>query len=331
MDNSNNEERTPAVDNGLQNLPAAERKETEEILAEIEGDKARAAGEEKKPEDVSGKPEEKKPEDGKQPDEGKEPADGKKPEGEKKPGEEDGKKPEPRREMKLVPAWVLERERDAHAKREKELLDAAAAAGKPKPAGEEEDDKAKPEASAAELDKAAEALAEKHGITAELAKDLIIAARAGEKTLPTEVVEKLRQVDALTSAAEIEAEATKYNADFDRLIVPLVKAEYGDDVPPQVLSDIREQLKELAYNPDFAKVPYSTLYKGEDKFRGLVAPAKRGAEPPARPSPSGGKAGEDGKPDLTKQLSDAEIRALSPEDFDTYSANMEKAEGKGRK
>lgn len=325
MDTNPNAEQTPAVDNGLQNLPAAERKETEDILAEIEGDQARASGQEKKPEETPGKPEEKKPE----------PAsadEAKKPEGEHKPGEDDGKKPEPRREMKLVPAWVLERERDAHAKREKDLLEAAAKAGQPKPAGEEGNDTAKHDTEPAELDKAAEALADKHGITAELARDLIIAARAGQAVLPKEVVDKLQKVDELTSAAEITAEATKYNADFDRLIVPLIQAEYGQDVPPQVLSDIREQLKELAYNPDFAKVPYSTLYKGEDKFRGLVAPAKRGAEPPARPSPSGGAGvGDDGRPDLTKPLSDAEIRKLSPEDFDTYSANMEKAEGKGRK
>lgn len=292
-------------------MPAKDREETGKILDEIEQEQ---------------KPEEEKPEAPAKPE-----ADKPKPEEEGKPKpeagkEEDGKKeppkPEGRREVKLMPAWLHERSKSDWEKREKELIDALAIAkGQQNGKGDEE----KPAPKGEELEQKAAALAEKHGITVELAKDLVeLAAQQGK--LPADIVEKLKDVDTFREQQAVIAETTQFNADFDAQILPLIKAEYGNEVPQATIDGIRDSLKELAYTPEYAKVPYTTLYKGEDKFRGVIPPLKKGAE-----NSKGGSVGaEDGAKgdelDLTKPLTDEQVKGLSGKDFDTYCQNMEKYE-----
>lgn len=297
------------TDEALNGLPAKELQETKEILAEIAGEDALKAGD--KPA-TTDKPEPKpdtKPEEGK-------------PETEKKPGEDDGKKPEPRREVKLMPSWLHERAKADWSKREKELLDEVE---KAKGTSTRKEGEA-PKDENLDVEKEAEALADKHGITVELAKDLVaLADRKGK--LPADIQEKLAAFDRLRDTETITAEATAFNADFDKNILPLVKAEYGDDVPAEVIEQVREELKAKAYTPEYSKVPYSTIYKGEDQFRDLVAPKKKGAE--------GGRGGtnttetrSDGGEavDLTKPLSDEVLKGLSDADFEKYEKNMESYE-----
>lgn len=315
MSTDNNEDRSP--DDPMAGLPEGERAETQAILDELQGEApAPEAGDGKK-EGTEG-PDGKKPEEEKKP-EGKAPNDRKKPEG------ESGKQEEKRREVKLMPAWVHEA---AKADMQKQIdaltKDLEAARNDPNARKEGAGEGDRSGATDEDLEKEAEAFAEKHNLMPELAKDLLSYARKGQGSLTSELVEKLAKVDKLQAESEIAAEVAQYTADFDRLILPLVKAEYGDDVPSEVVNDIREELKELAYNPDFAKVPYATLYKGEDKFRDRIPPEKRGAEPSRGGSTAQAGETEGEKPDLTKPLTDAQIKALSETELDEYLANMDK-------
>lgn len=309
-----NNELNLGADEGLNGLPAKELAETKEILGELETEAAPKPGDEKKP-DASlepKKPEEEKPGEAKA-------EDGKKPEG------DDGKKPEQRREVKLMPAWLHERAKADHEKREKELLaeiDALKGTSKP-------EDKTKNEN--LDTSKEAEVLAEKHGITVELAQDMIAIASRNNGKLPEGLEEKLKVVDDMRNSAIVTAEATAFNADFDRIVLPLIKAEYGDNVPASVIDQVREDMKAKAYTPEYAKVPYTTIYKGEDQFRGVVAPEKKGAE--------GGRGGSSAQQeisgradaiDLTAPLNDDVLKTLTDEQFAIYEKNMETFE-KSRK
>lgn len=317
MENINNEHNQGATD-GLESLSDKDRKETKEILDEISAGEKDAP----KPEGDDAKPEEKKDE---------KPADDKtkegqksdKAEGEKKPDETGEKKPEPRRDFKLMPAWLHERAKADWEKREKELLESISKKGEA--LGENKAGEGKKDDTEAEIEK----LAEEEGISASLAKKLIdlAAKRSGNGKIPDELKKELDLARHHREQQEIANETAQFNSDFDSQVLPIVKAEYGNDISPEIISDIREKLKELAYNPDYSKVPYTTLYKGEDKFRGVIPPIKKGAEgargghTAAAESKSGG---EDA--DISKPLNDDEIRKLTDEQFETYTKNMEKLE-----
>lgn len=310
----------------FEGLPAAEAEETKAILDELNGEAPKPA-DEKKPDDTA-KPEDKKPDETAKP-EGKTDEDGKKPDG----ADDGGKKPESRRDVRMMPAWVHEAFKD---KTEKERValeaDLAAARGGKSPdgTGKGGESEQTPKTDD-ELSKEAKALAEKHGITEELAVDLIEASVKRSQLTP-EAQAKLKEVDNLKAIREAEVETAQYSADFDRTILPIVKAEYGDDVPPEVISKIKDDLKELAYDPEgtYAKVPYTTIYRGEERFRDLVPPKARGAEATrgGATQHAAGAAGE--KPDLSKPLPEDTVKGLSAEDFDTYSGNMEKWEASQR-
>ncbi|OLS16002.1 MAG: hypothetical protein RBG13Loki_0380 [Promethearchaeota archaeon CR_4] len=98
-----------------------------------------------------------------------------------------------------------------------------------------------------------------------------------------------------------------------------------------MIDQVREELKAKAYTPEYGKVPYSILYKGEDQFRGLVAPEKKGAE--------GGRggtnaqqdiAGQGEQIDLTKPLTDDVLKTLTDAQFTEYEKNMETHERSSR-
>lgn len=321
MSNDNNGESNQGSDPALDGLPAGERAETQAILDEIEGDTRKA------PEPNPNNPDAKKPDETGKPDEGKPGEDGKKVDGEA--GDESGKKnPEGRREVKLMPAYAHEAYKDKTEKQIAKLTEdlAAALAGKAPGATEGNNANGSDADAEAALVKEAQEFADKHGITEELAKDLL--ARTRQTGLPAELVEKLGKVDQLEAIRETEVETAKFNGDFDRIIAPLVKAEYGDDVPSETLDKIREDLKELAYDPEgtYAKVPYEVIYQGNKQFRELLPAPKRGPES-SRPGAAASAAAAGGEaPDLTQSLSDDVIRTLSTAEFETYMENMAKGE-----
>lgn len=293
----------------LAGLPEAARKETQEILDEIAGDAPKGeTPDADKPGDAPKLPEGDKPKEA--------------------PKDDSQGKPEARREVKLMPAWLHERAKADWEKREAELrTEIERAKGTPTDNGQT------PETPKDQNDlaKKAEALAEKHGITVELAQDLVSLAAQQAGQLPPEIVEKLAAVDEYRNTQAIAAETAAFNTDFDTQILPLIRAEYGSDVSPAVIEQVREGLKEKAYTPEYAKVPYTTIYKGEDVFRGIVATPKKGAEGARGGSTQAADLSATGDQiDLTKPLSDEQIRGLSDAQFDTYIKNMEQFEKSAR-
>lgn len=309
----------------LDNMSAKDRKETEEILEDITGKKDGAKPEAKPGEEEKPKPEE-KPDDSKdkKPDE-------KKPEDSKpKDGDQDGNK---RREPTLVPAWMLKTAEDQAKKREEKLLadlDAAKTAGKTA-----EDKGAKPEDVNQAYEKKLESISEKTGIDIEALRELADAFKPASQEsfkLPPEVDEKLKKLDAITLEREIAVEEAKFAEDFSRVVLPLIKKEYGDDVPPETISKLKEDLKKVAYSPEYAKVPYETIYKGSDEFRGVLPPKFKAGEQSrggtvqlsdADKAAKGGDVDFDKlKTDPNYDLSDDEVRKLSDTDFDKYGEAM---------
>jgi len=283
---------------GLENLSKGDREETQEILNEIDKENASKPEVEptvdKKPEETEKKPEEVKPTE------------------EKKP---EDIKPEPRRETKFVPAWMLEMEKDRAAKREEQLKK-----------DQEKENKAplenKPEdTTAPEFDKAVKDLVEEEGISESLAKRIITAERKG--VVPPEVAAEIATIKQQREETAIQLETTAFNSDFDKFILPLIKAEYGHDIPTEAVERMRDELKAKAYTPEYAKVPYTTIYKGEDAFRGVVAERKKGAEQGRGGSVFAAENAGEGQLDLTKPLSDEAVDKLSPDDFEKYCKNME--------
>lgn len=320
MANEHKEPNQGADTGGLENLPDAEQKETKGILDEIEKEeKARApvppvVDPPKPPEVPVVDP--------------KKPADPK-PDGEGK----DKNQPEARREVKLIPEWEVNIERKRNATEKKELLDQIEKLSQTAPTKPEEGNKGDPQKYEDWKSEAAKKLAERaeaEGLSPELIGDILDAAVKRAGILPPEVAETIQTAQKLNNDRAVEVETAKFNSDFDRVVVPLIKAEYGSDVPETVISDIKEKVKGHAYSADYGKVPYSVIYNGVQEFRGIIPPKKNGAERPRGDTPAAIPEATDG-PDLNSALSEEEVNKLSPKDFDTWSDNMEKKEKTGRR
>lgn len=305
---------------GLENLPENQRNETKEILADIQKEEDAKANESKKDEGDQ-KPEDKKPED----------------EGDKKPedkGDKDGKKDGeegtqdklPRRDTKLVPSYILGIEKTKFEKREKELMDeidALKTGAKPNVDGE------KKEPTKVEI----KSLVDKIVTDNEIADPKVISdifeavdAYVKDKTqLPPEILAKLQVVDELKSQHEIALEEINFSKDFDKQILPLIKAEYGDDIPEDKVAEIKEKLKGIAYSDEYAKVSYDEIYRGKNDFRGLHTPKKRSAEG-TRQTAVDLKAGEK---TYTEELSEEEYNKLTPAEQQKYEDAMARRERKG--
>lgn len=296
---------------GLENLPENQRKETQEILDEIEkgGKPSEANGDEPAP-----KPEEKPKEEEKK---------------EEKPDAkpEEKKEKSDRRPVKLIPAHVHYTARDQWQKKEKELTDEISRLSSSKPPAKENDThdgKSKSDTVDEDVENLKRKWEEK-GYDPELIGDLVAQAKKNQGTLPAEISEKLADIDRIKSEREAEVEEVHFSSDFDKIVLPLIKAEYGDDVPSQVIADIKEDLKGLAYDEKYAEVNYDVLYKGHDQFRGVIPPSKKGAEG-SRGGTESDTSVSGEKIDLTQPQSDEVIKKMTDAEFDTYSMNMQKRE-----
>lgn len=331
MANDNHDDASRDAMNGL---PQKEREETQKIIDEIA---AEEKGKADAPADDKPKDGDQKPKDGDKPAEGDgKPADGK----QKKDGEGDKGKDENRvrRSGKLIPAYVHYSAESKWKARESELTatitdltkkvqDAA------KTAPKEEGGDGKPKAASRE--EKVKALAETHGYSEEVIKGILDLVDDG-KQLPPEIVKQIAEMSETTKtlkqSREAELEEQEFNRDFDSQILPLIKAEYGDDVPQNVIEDIKEDLKAFAYgDAKYAEVPYDEIYNGKKEFRGVLPPKKKGAEHTHTGGAEGALDAENpGEIDLTKPLSDDAISKLSTKQLETYFANMDKWE-KGNK
>ncbi len=295
------------TDDGLDGMPKADREDTEQILNELDAEAQKRVDPEQ--------PEAKKTEEDKT-------KIVEKPKAEGEPKED--KKPEQRREVKLMPAYIHNIQKDQWEKREKDLLAAIEAAKGIPEKKESEGQEEEPKPVTAIDPKKLEALAEKHGISVDLAKDLIDLAAQNAGVIPPEVVKQLADVKQFREEQAIATESAAFSADFDKTIIPLIKAEYGNDVSPDVIEQVREALKGLAYTPDFSKVPYDVLYKGNDQFRGVIPPKKKGAEGArgGHVQEAGASHEADGDLDLSKPLTEEQVRGLSDTQFEQYEKNM---------
>jgi hypothetical protein len=259
----------------LDNLSEKERKETEEILGEVaSGGAPKAPVGEKK---IEGEVPAKEPEldaEGKP----------KVVAGEKKDPPEVAKPtPAARREASTVPAFKLKiaEKREEKSQGRVAELEAELAALK------KEGDKAIKDGGApAEVAKDTEtrlkAISEKSGIDVEVLKEIVDAVRpASSVTIPPEIATALEEIGKNKAEAAASVEVANYNADFDRLILPLIQKEYGDKegkVPPETVTKIKDELAKIAYSPEYSKVPYEEIYLGKTDFRGIIPAAAKGAE-----------------------------------------------------
>lgn len=301
---------------GLETLPENERVETQKILDEIKKDEdtlpLEPNAEQPKPEI---KPEPAKPEEKVEPK--VEEAGNKKPDDEQKPEEK-------RRDPKFIPAWVHEVDKAA---KEKEILKLQSEIERLTKSGNKAPVEGEEQKGSEDSYKDVDAAAEKAGIDKDFARTMYDLANKNKGELPEEVANDLKAARQLREDREIQAEEVQFSSDFDSKIVPLIKAEYGDDVPQATIAQIKGELKAKAYTKEYAQVPYSTIYKGEDQFRDVIAPLKKGAE--------NGRGGtmitvvdgaRDGEIDLTKPLLDDVLKTLTDEQFEKYSDNMAKYE-----
>lgn len=303
---------TPKADDGIENLPEAQRKETEDIIAEIEKEAQPPEPEEKE------KPEEKKPKEDPKPEDKQKAAD------EKKPDEKS------RKQVKLIPAWVHETAKSQWEAREKELQDELKKAAEGSKHDQEKGEKAD-DTIDADLRKKTDAIAHKYGTDPDEEYDRAVTSRgtvqpAPKVEIPKEIAEGIAKINKYEQDQQTLTEEAHFTSDFDSKILPLIKAEYGDDVPESTIEDIKDNVKAKAYSEEYAKVPLSTIYKGEDQFRGIIPKKQSGSEKSRGGYRAAAEPFKGDELDLTKEQSDEMVANMTPEQFDTYSNNMQKKE-----
>lgn len=311
---SENIDETKQDVHGLQNLPEDKRKETEEILSEIQKDE-----DEKNPKPKENEKPQKSEEELKKEEEAKAEADKQKLEDDKtKTGNEDSKDKLPRRDSKLVPSYLLGIEKTKAENREKELLKEIEALK----TGAKTDGNDKKEIPKVEIKALVDKIVADNNVEdPKVISDIMDAVDAylKDKTqIPPEIMEKLKVVDDLKNQHEIALEEINFSNDFDKIVLPAIKAEYGDDVPAEKIAEIKAKLKEVAYTNEYAKVPYDEIYSGKKDFRNLYTPKKRSAE---------GVHGSNldlksGKKVFDTELTTEEYNKLPPEDQQQYEDTM---------
>lgn len=295
----------PSEASQLDGLPDAQRAETKEILDEIARDEA--------PADTT--PPAPKPADDKKPDEAK-------PE-EKKPDQETPKPPESVKRPRLMPAWAHEAAKNNWEKREGELLKELETlkAGK---GPESKDTQPTPEQQET-LERDIDELVKAHpGISKELAKSLVELGMKHGGKIPADITEKLKEVDSFRAQREAQAEEQAYNAAFDKEVLPLIKAEFGESVAQDTIQEIRSKMLELAYSDNFAQTPLPVIFKGVDEFRTFKRPPAASAE-----RSQGGaerQAGAEGDDSEFTSVTDEDIEKMDSKTFDRYTTWAEKNE-----
>jgi hypothetical protein len=205
-------------------------------------------GEEKKPDVVPPK-EDKKPEEGE---------DDKAPEGDKKP----------EREIKYVPAWKLKTAEGQKEATEKKLQEALAKIDelgrKPDLTTKDKDN----------LGDAIDELAKKYpDVDPNLLKDLQQTILSKIST-PKEVQEALKEIQSIKEERNSIVEEQEYLKDFDKSVLPLIKAEHPN-ISEDALLQIKNDLKTYAYTEEYAKVSLDKIFKAEKESLKIPATVDR--------------------------------------------------------
>lgn len=167
-------------------------------------------------------------------------------------------------------------------------------------------------------------LAEKYGIEPE---DYL-------KMFPSKVIEKeviksgltpeqTTLLDTLQSDREKQSINDGFRTDFEDNVLPLIKAEYPN-ISDEKVKEIKSKIFEKIKTDEFSLTPLTTLYKGEDDFRGVVTTPKKSFDEGNKvPSNSGNKVYD------FENVSDADMKN-SDFPFEKYSEYMASKE-KGAK
>lgn len=302
----------------LDGMPDVDRKETEDILAEIEKDDKQ----------LDQKPLEQKPD----------------PKPEEKPADTSARKPEERtpaeehkhRSPGLMPRYVHE---IAIKDRDTRISDLEGEIAKLKDGkGPESPDRKPAQESAGDLREKIEGmatkLAETHkGVSKELIADLAASmvdlGIASTAALPKDVQDKLKKVDEWSAEQQVRAEEAAFRADFDKQVLPLIEAEYGK-LPDDTITAIRELMEQKAYDENLGKTPLPVLYKGLEEFRGYKRVAPRSAEPARGGMEREGGEGGDDLADQFESATEDDIEKMSPETFEKYTKWAEDRERRRR-
>lgn len=196
--------------------------------------------------------------------------------------EEDATKPDekPNRESKFIPAYKYEIIKNQKASTEKQLAEANAKIeelSKQKPSELSNSEKK-------ELGDAYKVIAEKHNVDPELLKDLKNLL-ASEISTPAEVMEKLKELDTIKADRAKEFADNAYNKEFDKDILPLLKAEYPD-ISDETLSSIKNDLKTIAFTEEYGKLPLNKVFMAEKSSFKIVSNPKRKSSETVRPGAS---------------------------------------------
>lgn len=278
----------------LDGLPDVDRRETEEILSEIEKEENKDLNKGDSKDKVEPQKEVKPKSD----------------DVEKKPEVKD-EKPSERKQPSLMPRYVHE----IAVKKLNEEIEALKSGKSPESKEEvSTEDRATLEA---EINK----IAEKHKLDATLVRELAeIGMKFGGK-LPADLQEKLQHLDKIREQSEIQAEELAFNNAFDKTVMPLIKAEYGD-LPKDTVEAIRELMMKKAYSDEYAKTPFEVIYKGLDDFRNY----KRMPNNSAENSDGVNRNGADEGTDEFENITEEDIDKMDSKTFDRYTVYQEKKE-----
>jgi len=128
-----------------------------------------------------------------------------------------------------------------------------------------------------------------------------------KKAKPSEDISKI--VQSLTEERELVKQENLYSQEFAKDIEPLVKEQYG--LSDTALSQLKTQLKDLAFSETYAKVPLSKILKAEFDTLGIKEP-KRSSEGKAIKVRSNEVVDFD-------NLTEEQFEALSPEKLEEFS------------
>lgn len=298
---------------------------TQEVLAEMEKEGHeidQPAKSEEKPEvkeDPKPTPKEEKPEEPK-------PKDSEKPEAEK-PKEEEPETPRKPRSVKMVPAWKLEIEKQKGEKLAADLEKARNAPPAPAPNVPEA-----PKPSTQKLDSAIKKWADKTGVDEADVRELTNAILDGFKPqteLPKEILDQLADLkkfkDTQENSFNEASEMAEYGKEFERDILPLVKAKYPD-VSDAKIGELKAKLATIAFTEEYAKLPLKKIFLAEQDGFSDVLPAE--SKPSAEPGRGGAGRNEAAIAPIDYDDPNLDISKLTDAQLDEFNTHQLARENK---
>jgi len=177
---------------------------------------------------------------------------------------------EPSRTPKMVEAWklkVAEDQKESAIKQAQELqakLEKLSEQNSPITSKQKED-----------IADDIKAIAEESGVDADFLEkfaNTILKKAESKVSVASDMATKLNQ---LIEAQELAKQEAMYDREFAKEIEPLVKEQYG--LSDTALSQMKNQLKDLAFSETYMKVPLAKIFKAEFDSFGIKEP-KRSSE-----------------------------------------------------